>query len=286
METLVLTECPRDAMQGIKEFIPTELKIKYLNALLEVGFDRLDFGSFVSPKAIPQLQDTPKIMEHLISSRTKLLAIIANERGAADAVKFNQITFLGYPFSVSETFQQRNTNASIKDSLERVKVLQELCVKNNKSLLVYLSMAFGNPYGDSYSPEIVLNWASELHNLGVKHIALADTIGVAEPESIQNLFKHLIPAYTDVEFIAHLHSTPQSALEKIAAAYDSGCRNFDMAIHGFGGCPMATDSLTGNIATENILEFMLERNISSKFNHSKFANAALIANEVFASIEH
>jgi hydroxymethylglutaryl-CoA lyase len=252
-----LTECPRDAMQGIKEFIPTELKAQYINSLLKVGFDTIDFGSFVSPKAIPQMQDTAEVLKKLdlAATKSKLLAIIANQRGAEDAVQFDEIHYLGFPFSISETFQQRNTNSSISESLKRVEEIQQLCAKKNKTLLVYLSMAFGNPYKDEWSSEIVLKWANQLYQLGIREMALADTTGVSDKENIQYLFKHLIPEFKDVEFIAHLHSRKENSLEKIKSAHESGCLRFDAAIHGFGGCPMAKDDLTGNIATQDVLAY-------------------------------
>ncbi len=252
-----LIECPRDAMQGIKEMIPTQLKADYINAILKVGFDTIDFGSFVSPKAIPQMQDTADVLKKLdlSSTKSKLLAIIANARGAQDAVVFDEIKYLGFPFSISETFQQRNTNSSIAESLLRVEEIQGLCVKNNKELVVYISMAFGNPYNDEWSSEIAMNWAAKLHSMGIRIIALADTTGVSNPENISYLFKHLIPAFKDVEFGAHLHSTKENSIEKIKAAAENGCLRYDAAIHGFGGCPMAKDDLTGNIATEDVLTY-------------------------------
>jgi len=252
-----LIECPRDAMQGIKEMIPTQLKADYINAILKVGFDTIDFGSFVSPKAIPQMQDTADVLKKLdlSSTKSKLLAIIANARGAQDAVVFDEIKYLGFPFSISETFQQRNTNSSIAESLLRVEEIQSLCVKNNKELVVYISMAFGNPYNDDWSSEIAMNWAAKLHSMGIKIIALADTTGVSNPENISYLFKHLIPAFKDVEFGAHLHSTKENSIEKIKAAAENGCLRYDAAIHGFGGCPMAKDDLTGNIATEDVVTY-------------------------------
>jgi hydroxymethylglutaryl-CoA lyase len=252
-----LIECPRDAMQGIKEMIPTQLKADYINAILKVGFDTIDFGSFVSQKAIPQMQDTTDVLKKLdlSSTKSKLLAIIANARGAQDAVVFDEIKYLGFPFSISETFQQRNTNSSIAESLLRVEEIQSLCVKNNKELVVYISMAFGNPYNDEWSSEIAMNWAAKLHSMGIRIIALADTTGVSNPENISYLFKHLIPAFKDVEFGAHLHSTKENSIEKIKAAAENGCLRYDAAIHGFGGCPMAKDDLTGNIATEDVLTY-------------------------------
>ena len=252
-----LIECPRDAMQGIKEMIPTQLKADYINAILKVGFDTIDFGSFVSPKAIPQMQDTTDVLKKLdlSSTKSKLLAIIANARGAQDAVVFDEIKYLGFPFSISETFQQRNTNSSIAESLLRVEEIQSLCVKNNKELVVYISMAFGNPYNDEWSSEIAMNWAAKLHSMGIRIIALADTTGVSNPENISYLFKHLIPAFKDVEFGANLHSNKENSIEKIKAAAENGCLRYDAAIHGFGGCPMAKDDLTGNIATEDVVTY-------------------------------
>lgn len=257
MADVKIIECPRDAMQGLHSFIPTEIKAKYINTLLKCGFDTIDFGSFVSPKAIPQMQDTTDVLKKLdlSSTKSKLLAIIANARGAQDAVVFDEIKYLGFPFSISETFQQRNTNSSIAESLLRVEEIQSLCVKNNKELVVYISMAFGNPYNDEWSSEIAMNWAAKLHSMGIRIIALADTTGVSNPENISYLFKHLIPAFKDVEFGAHLHSTKENSIEKIKAAAENGCLRYDAAIHGFGGCPMAKDDLTGNIATEDVLTY-------------------------------
>lgn len=259
-----LVECPRDAMQGIKEFIPTELKTSYLNQLLKVGFDTIDFGSFVSPKAIPQLQDTAAVLKGLDLSNTKskLLAIIANTRGAEDACHFEEIAYLGFPFSISETFQQRNTNSSIAESLVRVEEIQNLCVKHNKQMVAYISMAFGNDYGDPWSSDIVIKWTKKLSDMGIKTIALADTIGCSTPENITYLFSNIIPEFKDVEIGAHLHSTRDKAQEKIDAAYKSGCQRFDVAIHGFGGCPMAHDELTGNLATEDLELYFNKHNIA------------------------
>lgn len=265
---LKITECPRDAMQGIKQMIPTQVKADYLNLLLKVGFDRLDFGSFVSPKAIPQLQDTPEVLKklRLDGSPTKLLAIIANLRGAQDACAFDEIQFLGFPFSISETFQQRNTNSSIAESLKRVEEIQDLCRQKNKTLLVYISMAFGNPYGDLWNPDIAIHWCKQLEARGITHLALADTTGSSTPQSIELLFSSLIPELKNVEFNAHLHSVPENAMEKIEAAYNNKCRSFDVAIHGFGGCPMAKDDLTGNLATETLEAFAAKQNIALKLN--------------------
>ncbi|MGZ4000199.1 MAG: hydroxymethylglutaryl-CoA lyase, partial [Mucilaginibacter sp.] len=248
-----LTECPRDAMQGLKSFVPTDIKAAYINLLLGVGFDTIDFGSFVSPKAIPQMQDTAEVLNRLdmSSSKSKLLAIIANYRGAEDAVQFDEITYLGFPFSISETFQKRNTNATIDEAFETVKRIQELCQDKGKKLLTYLSMGFGNPYGDQWSEEIVKHWAEKLINEGIEYISLADTIGISEPVQIGKLYKSLSDQFPEILFGVHLHSTPAAWREKVEAAFLSGCQRFDTALKGYGGCPMAKDELTGNIATEN-----------------------------------
>lgn len=261
---LKITECPRDAMQGIKQMIPTELKAEYLNLLLQVGFNRIDFGSFVSPKAIPQMQDTAEVLKKLKlkGSSSQLLAIIANLRGAQDACAFDEISYLGFPFSISETFQQRNTNSGILESLNRVEEIQNLCQQKGKNLLVYISMAFGNPYEDPWNPEIAISWCKKLEALGIRHLALADTTGSSTPESIQILFSTLIPELKNVELGAHLHSTPEKSIEKIEAAYASGCRSFDSAIHGFGGCPMAKEELTGNVSTESLEAFAAKQQIT------------------------
>ena len=256
-----IIECPRDAWQGFHPFIPTDKKVAYLNQLLKVGFDTIDFGSFVSPKAMPQVSDTSQMLDKLdfAGSATSLLAIVANERGAEEACNFDQIRFLGYPFSISETFQLRNTNATISESLDRVKRISELCVKSGKELVIYISMGFGNPYGDPWNPEIVLEWIEKLAILGVRIFSLADTIGVAEPKDITSLFKTIIPHYPQLEFGAHFHSNPANWKPKIEAAYQAGCRRFDGAIFGYGGCPMAQDELVGNMATGNLIEFGIEK---------------------------
>lgn len=282
--SLKLVECPRDAMQGIHTFIETESKIKYLNQLLKVGFDTLDFGSFVSPKAIPQLRDTKEVLAGLDNSatKTKLLAIVANGRGAEEACLHPEIEFLGYPFSISETFQQRNTNSSIADSLIRVAEIQELCLKNNKTLVVYISMAFGNPYGDEYSPEIALKWSDQLvAKLGVQIIALSDTIGSATPKLITDLFTSVIPSLSGVEVGAHLHSTPQDVMSKTQAAYNAGCKRFDGALKGFGGCPMATDDLTGNMNTELMVDWFQLNNINTGVDSKELLSALELANTTF-----
>ena len=275
-------ECPRDAMQGWPQQIPTEEKISYLNSLLEVGFDTLDFGSFVSAKAIPQMADTAAVLRGIHpSSKTKLLAIVANVRGAEDAVSHEAVNFLGFPFSISETFQLRNTNKTIAESMEEVQTIQELCVKNSKQLVIYISMGFGNPYGDPYDTEVVLHWANAFAELNIPIISLADTVGVANPENISKLFSHLIPAYPEIEFGAHFHSTPQAWEEKITAAYDNGCRRFDSALRGIGGCPMAQDDLVGNIATENLAAFCQKRNIPLPFSMEKLGAVGALADKVF-----
>lgn len=284
MEKVKIIECPRDAMQGIKEFIPTEKKIAYINQLLKVGFDTIDFGSFVSPKAIPQMRDTAVVLEglDLTLSNTKLLAIVANERGAKDASEFAEIEYLGYPFSISETFQQRNTNATIEESLGRLEKMNTIATNAKKKLVVYISMGFGNPYGDAWSPEIVGKWAERLNkDFGIEILALSDTIGVSEPKIISSLFSTLIPELPQVEFGAHLHSTPQKVTEKVEAAYQAGCRRFDGAIKGFGGCPMAKDELTGNMTTELMLDWMKENSISLDLNFNEFEQAVLQSTQVF-----
>ena len=280
---LKLIECPRDAMQGIHRLIPTELKAKYINALLKVGFDTIDFGSFVSPKAIPQMFDTAEVLSRLDLSNTssKLLAIVANKRGAEDALAFEEIQYLGYPFSVSETFQLRNTNATISESLARVAEIQELCKRYNRKLVVYLSMGFGNPYGDPWNVEIVQHWVNHLAEMEIKTLALSDTIGVSDPENITYLFSNLIPPYPDVEFGAHLHTQPHNWKEKVEAAYSSGCRRFDSALKGFGGCPMAKDELTGNMPTENLVSYFDSMDIPTGLNKEAFFMAMTMVDGVF-----
>lgn len=278
-----LTECPRDAMQGIKDLIPAELKAEYINQLLKVGFDTIDFGSFVSPKAIPQMQDTEAVLKQLDLRTTKsnLLAIIANLRGAKDACAFEEISYLGFPFSISETFQQRNANSTIAESVKRVEEIQTLCEKHGKKLLIYISMAFGNPYGDKWHPNIAIDWCQKLHQLGITHFALADTVGSSDTESITNLFATLIPQLKGCEIGAHLHSTPEKSLEKITAAYKSGCRSFDLAIHGFGGCPMASEELTGNIATQVLERFASENNINLDWNKEELYKSYQLSWKIF-----
>jgi hydroxymethylglutaryl-CoA lyase len=274
-ESIKIIDCPRDAMQGIKTFIPTDQKVNFINAILKVGFPVIDFGSFVSPKAIPQMADAADVLNRLDLDNTnsKLLAIVANERGANDAASFAEISFLGYPFSVSEEFQKRNTNSTIEESLHRVESIQEIAFRHGKELVVYLSMGFGNPYGEPWSPEIVIQWSERLSQMGIGILALSDTIGSANPESISQLFSHLIPALPEVEFGAHLHTLPNEWRPKIDAAYAAGCRRFDGAIKGFGGCPMATDSLTGNMPTEKLLSFATERKLDHGLNPLSFESA-------------
>lgn len=280
-----LIECPRDAMQGVHDFIPSSLKAEYLNLLLEVGFDVLDFGSFVSPKAIPQLKDTKEVLRLLQweDSRTKLLAIVANLKGAEQALSHEAIRYLGFPFSVSETFQRRNTNAGIEESFDLVKRLQGLCAQNQKEMVLYLSMGFGNPYGEAYSPEIVAYWVDRLASIGVRIMSFSDTVGLSTPESITAIYSHITPLYPEVTFGVHLHSHPASRDEKIVAAYESGCRRFDGALLGFGGCPMANDDMVGNMATENLISFCKRRNLPLKLNTEKLHEAQWMATGIFSS---
>lgn len=278
-----IIECPRDAMQGIKPFIPTEIKAAYLNKLLQVGFDTIDFGSFVSPKAIPQMRDTADVLSqlNLAVTKTKLLAIVANRRGARDAASFDEIDYLGYPFSISETFQLRNTNATIEESLERVAQIQEIAVSNNKTVVIYISMGFGNPYGDPWNVEIVQHWVDRLQSMGIKIFQLSDTIGVANPNNIAYLFSHLIEAYPKLEIGAHFHTVPSKWKEKIASAYENGCCRFDGAVRGYGGCPMAKDDLTGNMPTENMLAYFMEKKVPTGIDSNLFLEAMVQAAEVF-----
>ncbi len=278
-----IIECPRDAMQGIKQLIPTDVKANYINSLLKIGFDTIDFGSFVSPKAIPQMHDTAEVLNRLElrHSKSKLLAIIANTRGAEDACSFDEISYLGFPFSISETFQKRNANSTIAESLLRVEEIQTLCSKHQKKLVVYISMAFGNPYGDAWNSDIVIEWTKKLSQLEIKTIALSDTIGVSNKENINHLFSSIIPEFKGVEIGAHLHSTKESALEKIDAAYKSGCQRFDVAIHGFGGCPMAKDDLTGNLATEDLELYFNTNNLALNLDKTLLDEAYRNSWEVF-----
>lgn len=284
MEKVKLVECPRDAMQGIVPFIPTDVKVDYLNALLKVGFDTIDIGSFVSAKAIPQLADTAEVLSRIDSSgsRSKLLVIVANERGAEEAVKQESVTYLGYPFSISETFQQRNTNTSIEGSWSRIARIAEIARTANKELVVYISMAFGNPYGDPWNPEVALHWVDRLtKELGAGIIALSDTVGVAEPADITNMFSALIPALPQVEFGAHLHCRPDNWKIKTDAAWNAGCRRFDGAIKGYGGCPMAEDELVGNLQMELFVGGLEERGILTGLDREQLAKCVALAGSVF-----
>lgn len=278
-----LIECPRDAMQGLKRLISTDLKVKYINAILQCGFDTVDFGSFVSPKAIPQMADTANVLNKLDLSNTnsKLLAIVANARGASDACAFEEITYLGFPFSISEIFQIRNTNKTIEESFTELQKIINIASKHNKQVVTYLSMGFGNPYGDPWNVEIVGQWVEKLSNIGVKILSLSDTVGTSTPENINYLYSNLIPAYPKVEFGAHLHTTPNKWHEKMNAAFKSGCIRFDGAIKGYGGCPMATDALTGNMPTEKILSYFTENKINTNVSSLRFESAYNVALQVF-----
>lgn len=280
---LKIIECPRDAMQGIHDFIPTEKKIVYINQLLKVGFDTIDYGSFVSPKAIPQLKDSADVLNKLdlTSSKSKLLAIVANIRGAEEAANFDEIAYLGFPFSISETFQQRNTNKSIIEALNTLNEIQEICTKRNKVLVSYISMGFGNPYDDPYDVEIVAKFTGILSSMGIQIISLADTIGVSNKENITYLYTNLINDFPTIEFGAHLHSNPNSSKDKIKYAYDAGCRRFDGALRGFGGCPMAKDDLVGNIATEIIVKFLQEKNLELGINQLELDNSIMASGAIF-----
>lgn len=277
-----LIECPRDAMQGILPFIPTERKIEYLNTLLRVGFDTIDIGSFVSPKAIPQLADTAEVLARIEPSASELLVIVANERGAEQAVEQERVTYLGYPFSISETFQQRNTNTSIEGSWARIARIAELSQAANKELVVYISMAFGNPYGDPWNADVALHWTDRLVNeLGVRIIALSDTVGVAKPEDIHTMFSILIPALPHVEFGAHLHCTPDNWPVKTQAAWEAGCRRFDGAIKGYGGCPMAEDDLVGNLQMELFVQELERRGVRTGLDLDQLERSVFTAASVF-----
>jgi len=278
-----LIECPRDAMQGWPHFIPTQKKISYINSLLKVGFDTIDFGSFVSAKAIPQMADTKEVIKNLNieNSRSKLLAIIANVRGAEDAVVYDEISYLGFPFSISPTFQMRNTNSTINESLERVEEIQNLCVKNQKQLVIYLSMGFGNPYADEYNEDILLQWAAEIAEREIKIISLADTVGMASPEQISFALNTLIPMYRDVEFGVHLHSSPVNKNAKLDAALNAGCKRFDGALKGIGGCPMANDELIGNMNSELMINYFEENNWLNNLNKEALEKSLRLAAEIF-----
>ena len=283
MSDVKIIECPRDAMQGIHDFIPTDVKAGYINRILKCGFDTVDFGSFVSPKAIPQMRDTAEVLSKLdLNETSKLLAIIANERGAEDACSFEEINVLGFPFSISETFQQRNTNSSREESLDRIGKISDLCARKKKELVVYLSMGFGNPYGDEWNPNTIAEWGSVLYNrYDIRILALSDTIGAATPELVKEVFENISSKLPNVEFGAHLHTLPTHAKEITEAAYHAGCRRFDGAIKGFGGCPMAKDDLTGNMPTELMLEWFDEHDIATGINQAYFNAAMYYAGNVF-----
>lgn len=283
METIKIIECPRDAMQGIKAFIPTERKVAYIQSLLRVGFDTIDFGSFVSPKAIPQMQDTAEVLAQLDLSKTnsKLLSIIANTQGAIDACQYQSIQYLGFPFSISENFQMRNTHKTISESLITLAEILNKADACNKEVVVYLSMGFGNPYGDPWNIEIVDDWTEKLAKMGVKILSLSDTIGSSTPLDIDYLFSNLIPKYSNIEFGAHLHSTPDKWFEKVNAAYNSGCRRFDGAIQGFGGCPMAKDTLTGNMPSEKLLSYFTSNNENTNISPMAFESSYNEASKLF-----
>jgi len=282
--TVKIIECPRDAMQGIKShFIATDAKATYINSLLKVGFDTIDFGSFVSPKAIPQMRDTAAVLSKLdlSSTKSKLLAIVANVRGANDASQFEEIDYLGYPFSISENFQMRNTHKTIGESIDTLQEILSIANRTNKEVVAYLSMGFGNPYGDPWNVEIVGEWTEKLSKMGVKILSLSDTIGSSTPEVISYLFSELIPKYPTIEFGAHLHTTPTSWFEKVDAAYKAGCNRFDGAIKGYGGCPMAKDELTGNMPTEKLLSYFTVEKATTNLKPMSFENAFNEALKIF-----
>jgi hydroxymethylglutaryl-CoA lyase len=280
----VLIECPRDAMQGIKQLIPTDDKIRYINAILKVGFDIIDFGSFVSAKAIPQMSDSVDVLKKLDlkNSKSKLLAIVANKRGAEEAAIFDEISYLGFPFSISETFQKRNTNSTISQSLITVEAIKDLCDKHEKELVIYISMGFGNPYGDPWNAEIVADWINEMMEREIKIVSLADTVGIAKAETIEYVFKNIVPEFGHIEFGAHLHSTMNEWKEKVDAAYNFGCRRFDGALRGYGGCPMAADELVGNMPTEFLINYFSEKKEPVNLNQEALVSSLQIADEIFS----
>ena len=282
-EKIKIVECPRDAMQGWKHFIPTAIKIDYINALLKVGFDTIDFGSFVSPKAIPQMADTKEVIGNLElgNTKSKLLAIVANERGAMDAVMYDEITYLGFPFSVSPTFQKRNTNSTIEESLKRVEAIQNLCLINNKELVIYISMGFGNPYGDIYDESIVFNWVDKLVAMDIKIISLADTVGLATAAQVKRVTEYLIDALPEIEIGVHLHSTAINWKNKVEAALQAGCKRFDGALKGIGGCPMADDELVGNMDTELMIPYFNELNLLNNLDMAALKECSRMATEIF-----
>lgn len=282
--SIKLVECPRDAMQGFHRLIPTEDKISYINELLKVGFDSLDCGSFVSAKSVPQLADTPEVLNKLEigESKTKLLVIVANERGAQEACAYSKIHTIGFPFSISEQFQLRNTNQNFGQALEKLKTIMSISEQGNKQMLVYLSMGFGNPYGEAWSVEYAFEWCKKLSDLGVRYINLSDTIGKAQTDDIRSLFDKCLSQLPHIEFGAHFHTRPDNSLLNVAAAFESGCRKFDSAMRGFGGCPFATDKLTGNLPTEVLLSYLNHKNIDTGLNQSVFDSAYLMSGSIFA----
>ncbi|HZG00900.1 MAG TPA: hydroxymethylglutaryl-CoA lyase [Chitinophagales bacterium] len=287
-ETAVkIIECPRDAMQGIRRFIPTQDKVNYVNALLKVGFDTLDIGSFVSPTAIPQMSDTALVLSQCEwhQSNTKLLVISANTRGAREAAMFEQVDFIGYPFSVSPTFQKRNTNATQEEALKTIDEIQNICIRSGKQLVVYLSMGFGNPYGDPWNADVVMQWANEMSRRAIGIQSLADTVGMADVTSISHLFGSMSKEFPRVELGVHLHTAPHNWKEKVEAAWSAGCRRFDGAIKGFGGCPMAADALVGNMPTENLVSFLQERKMEPTLDQNALVEALRLADGVFQSVE-
>lgn len=282
-KTIKLIECPRDAMQGWKNFIPTGRKVEYINSLLKVGFDTIDFGSFVSPKAIPQMADTKDVIAGLDMQNTgsKLLAIVANLRGAEEASVFDEISYLGFPFSVSETFQQRNTNSSIEQSMENVEEMQNICLKTGKKLVIYISMGFGNPYGDPYSEEIVFEWVNKMVALDIGIISLADTVGIATEEQVYDMTSYLVESLPGIEIGVHLHSTPDNWQEKLEAAVKAGCKRFDGALKGIGGCPMADDELVGNMNSELMIGYLKKNGIVPALNEDALKDSLRLAGEIF-----
>lgn len=281
--TVKINECPRDAMQGIREFIPTEKKIKYIDALLKVGFDTIDVGSFVSPKWVPQMADTKEVLKNidLSNTKSKLSVIVANMRGAEEAMQFDQVTCIGYPFSISETFQKRNTNAGLDVAYQHVAEIVRLCNKHEKQFIAYLSMAFGNPYDDEWSVKVAEKWIVKLQEAGVNYIMLSDTIGVADQPTVEYFFKNLIPRFPDIDFGAHFHTTPHTWKRKIEPAFQNGCRRFDGAIKGLGGCPMAKDELTGNMPTEYLVAYFSDMGVYTGIDHEAFAHAVALAEQIF-----
>jgi hydroxymethylglutaryl-CoA lyase len=287
LDKIIITECPRDAMQGITQFIPTDQKVKYMNSLLKVGFDVLDFGSFVNPKVMPQMADTDEVAERLdlTNTNTKLLAIIGNQKGAERAEAYKQISILGFPFSVSPTFLKRNINSDMAETVTRIGEIKEIADRSGKDLVIYISMAFGNPYNDPWNTDVVGEWVEKLAWIGIRKIALSDTIGEANPENIDYLFSYVIPNFPEVEFGAHFHTTPSNWKANIDAAFNAGCRKFDAALKGFGGCPMAKDSLTGNLPTENLVSLFSEKNIPISIDPEAFAYSMSLTTETFP-LEH